>query len=774
MENFQLYRTNLFLGGQMKWDIVLDTQDSILCVSDFHLRPISNNVPYTYESDEKLLNNSHTDNIKLYYNKVKGNFYNEYLDSEFNHNWPIICKENEVLNAYSNIYDMGCRRMKSYKLYKKQFEYFCPLWIEHLNGDLKFKFEIKPVGSDTILSSKVLNISQKSANDFHNKFVDYFNTYIKAAELDNGDDNLMKIEFKNSSTRITGFNAATGLFCTKSIDNLVNNMLLRERPLMETDNMIIQSFVNNTILAKQLFNFNICFNLEDLISKRIYDMLNGENLNVKLSVYIGDTLLDKRDFYTNYDFIERSVSGSDEKLNVLDYLKDYKCIELINKNKFNQPICHWSLSGKSDYIFNVYEGFSGIYVENTEDSTIYHENTHQYRDFPNLNTNNDNKATSKSNWINTEQIVYWGAFYKYISNTSKNKKLGNYIFGNEFINGIKYKTLPKIEVNGKKGFYVIGLNITKDIERNIKNHIERYNLIYIPITETLMMLRKDDLVMFVTINGSELSFKNFSKIMNIEKDNIYKYINMMNNNDFEDEEKNLGKEAVYFDTIYEMISGIIPPSLLMFSSGLKYTPVNLPINNSDNKNFEIEYIKDNISKNYMFRYDGKIKPSFVSEPKNVLYFKDYISDNRIGGVSKLTKSNYMKFINTGYEPNYPSIDYCSIKPIEIWNYSSLPEIQTSEHESIQPLINIEYSWFDDNVCLPLQPILTGQCENKCIDGHYKTLNEILKEYISNFYNIDDKNTIDYIISKYSIESNWEYASETNVEDYIYDITLTLK
>jgi hypothetical protein len=134
----------------------------------------------------------------------------------------------------------------------------------------------------------------------------------------------------------------------------------------------------------------------------------------------------------------------------------------------------------------------------------------------------------------------------------------------------------------------------------------------------------------------------------------------------------------------------------------------------------------------------------------------------------------MKFINTGYEPNYPSIDYCSIKPIEIWNYSSLPEIQTSEHESIKPLINIEYSWFNDNVCLPLQPILTGQCENKCIDGHYKTLNEILKEYISNFYNIDDKNTIDYIISKYSIESNWEYASETNVEDYVYDITLTLK
>ena len=138
MENFQLYRTNLFIGGQMKYDVVVTSKNaSELKVSNFHLSPISNNISYVYKSDEMLLNNSHADNIKEYYNKVKGNFYNPGLNSEFNHNWPILCKENEILDAYSNIYDMGCKRIKEYSRYNKQFEYFCPLWIEKLSKNIR-------------------------------------------------------------------------------------------------------------------------------------------------------------------------------------------------------------------------------------------------------------------------------------------------------------------------------------------------------------------------------------------------------------------------------------------------------------------------------------------------------------------------------------------------------------------------------------------------------------------------------------------------------------
>ena len=55
MNNYQLYRTNVLLGGQMKWDLIIDSSQNTLYVSDFHLSPISNNTPYTYKSDEYLI-----------------------------------------------------------------------------------------------------------------------------------------------------------------------------------------------------------------------------------------------------------------------------------------------------------------------------------------------------------------------------------------------------------------------------------------------------------------------------------------------------------------------------------------------------------------------------------------------------------------------------------------------------------------------------------------------------------------------------------------------
>ena len=76
MENFQLFRTNILLGGQMKWDLILDSQEDVLIVSDFHLSPISLSSPYNRYSDESLLNYSHSDNIKKFYNNGFG--YSKY------------------------------------------------------------------------------------------------------------------------------------------------------------------------------------------------------------------------------------------------------------------------------------------------------------------------------------------------------------------------------------------------------------------------------------------------------------------------------------------------------------------------------------------------------------------------------------------------------------------------------------------------------------------------------------------------------------------------
>ena len=113
MNNYQLYRTNLKLGGQMKWDLVLNSTNNSLYVADFHLTPISDKTPHTYQVDDYIVKNTHKDNVKMYYTENEGIFYSECLDSTFTHEWPLIIKKDEKLNIYSNTYNMGCKRSKN-------------------------------------------------------------------------------------------------------------------------------------------------------------------------------------------------------------------------------------------------------------------------------------------------------------------------------------------------------------------------------------------------------------------------------------------------------------------------------------------------------------------------------------------------------------------------------------------------------------------------------------------------------------------------------------
>ena len=67
MNNYVLNRTNVLLGGQMKWDLrVKSINDSTLYVDDFSLTPISHNINYV-RPDVNILNNNHQDNIKELY-----------------------------------------------------------------------------------------------------------------------------------------------------------------------------------------------------------------------------------------------------------------------------------------------------------------------------------------------------------------------------------------------------------------------------------------------------------------------------------------------------------------------------------------------------------------------------------------------------------------------------------------------------------------------------------------------------------------------------------
>lgn len=974
MENFQLYRTNLLLGGQMKWDLILDSGNAALHVSDFHLTPISPNIPYTYCSDENLLNNTHQDNIKAYYKKLQGYFYNDGLDTQFNHNYPMIVTNGETPTFYSGIYDMGCKRTKHFKLYGKQIEFFCPVWLEKLDGVLSFKVSVYSFGSDIPMGTRTLTFDL-GTYDTHNKFVNYFKNFITYTQIDKGNDKLLNISFNQNKAFVSGINVKTGTYVTKDISTFVPNLVSRERPLMEFDNMLIGNFTNNNIICNNLFNFNLCFNLEDLTSTTLAQLLLGKDLTISVDVQIDGVSIDKKTFYTEYDFIERTVfdgysvinnidtpnieeilpekpeepptliakdcpncntsvpiktdicptcgydfhTGSmpeleikicpncgtinskdavkcrscrtilvsfipqvkkcphcnttcdigaltcsncgywfddvtippiedepvtgkecpdcgaiceenasvckicgysfkqiapddgivekpstnicptcytvndgdviicsncgklltnvsdsrpsvtfslrrttddpdielnpdvdlddttqeniqqafvKEKFNVLEHLKDNKYLEFVNKNKFNQSVCHWSLTGFNDYIFNLYRGFDGLFID--LNTGLTYENEHQYGATPDLNSIKFNPQYNSCGWFNTSEKEIWSEIYLYTIDENLIPKDGTKFDNSTYINNVKYNNTYKGEP-----FYVYGI-VTSS--RNVGVFATSVNSKKLNSKNSVYVNEKNNNILIVTDIADEFTFLNlFETLRNTE---------------------NLSGNLLKF---YEIMRSKISPSLIRFGGLLNWDIADGPTYDID----EIEYYKNDKEQDYVFRYDGSIKPTFISESKYTIYYKDFVSDDRSNGKSNLQNSIYPQYINTGFEPLYPSINYCSIRKCADWKYNALPIVSVTENNE-QPLFKYDYSWFNHGKYLHLQYKIKFEHINRPNDyGRYDTLDEIVYEYLKDMYGTD-YDTTKYIQSKYAVKNNWEYFSDRNVTDYVYKIELTLK
>lgn len=758
MNNFQLYKSNVLLGGQLKWDIIINSHSSKLYVDDFHLSPISDSIPFIHKTDDNLVYNKHQDNVKAYYNANMGHFYNEGLSPEFMHNWPLINYDNTTLTAYSNTYDMGCRRSRRFKEFNKQFEFLCPVWIEHLDDEISFKISVKNSSSSTILASNVLKLSL-NGHSFHDRFVQYFKDYIKYINIDKGDDRLLYVKFKEKTANIHGLNVSNGLVQTLPIDSLVDNLTSRERPLLEVDNLLMESFMNSKFICKQLFNFNLCFNINDILSGSIINMMLGEDVIITVDVFVGGKQLEKRDFYTNYEHIDKyvwAINHTDFSDNVLNYLHDNECVDLINKNKFCQSICHWSLSENPEYLFNVYDGFSGLFVEQdpdtNEDIAIY-ENEHQYCNASNTFIKKADYSQNTTGWSNIVSIRKWNTFYKYISNTGKNKKDGTYIYDTNFINNIKYNYLPNVDgltFADQKGCYLLKMLVTNKLLSTITNSfncIDLYN-------GSLYFLYNEDLLIFLTNDENYFSYGLFYDV-------LYNFVNStdMYNGLYDT------VASTYLREIYKMMSSKVDPAIVVFDSSLKYNNASSPSADTT----EVNYFKDNNAFNYVVRYDGLIKPTFVTN-SNSLYYKDYVS-------TRLKNSVYASYGKDGHEPLYPSIGFCAIKRLDDWSYESLPQVKVTEYDDPVAIYahTYEYPWFANSKCIILDDEMhfTYVCKRQD-DGSYKMIDDIVYEVIGTYYNIADHGLIAYIKSLYEYENDWEYYSNTNVDDYIYNITLNLK
>ena len=707
----------------MKWDLILDNSSNGLVVKDLHLTPISNNIPYTYQSEEYLLNNTHEDNVKSYYKSMEGAFYSDGVNPEFKHNWPMVVPAGTHAYTYNDMYDMGCRRMKHYDIYKKQFEFFCPVWLEYLDADLTFKFSVRDsIGVNTI-SQRTLTIKRTEITDKFNK---YFIDYATNCGIVDGTDDVMMIDISNGNAFATGLNVKTGLHTVRDINNVINIITSRERPLMEFDNILISNLSNNGIIVNQLFNFNFCFNLNDIISGAIGNLVNGEHLSVAVDVYIGDTHLEKRDFDTEYDYIPKQVIYNDgtlnEDINVLNYLIDYKCIDIVGTNKYSQQICHWSICDCNDYIFNLYNGFSGYSI--SKGDVI--QSNHQYGKTPSLDTIGHSNFTNNTGWLNITSFKEWADFYVFMMDISDKKDMMSVFYDKHIVNDIKYTK------TSSKPIYFYGIHVSSNLFTKIANNYDHINLY-----GNMIVIPSGDIILFVSDNLDEFTHRTI-------RDGL----------------KSVDVTDPLINSFIDIFMSYVTPSVITLTSSLVAERVPGPTHMTD----EMTYYKDNYHSEYVIRYDGKIKPTFVT--RRTLYYKDYVSDDRSNGTSKLQMSPYGHFVITGYEPLFKSIGYYSILSTEM-DYVNVPKVSYTEHNDVSLIQTPEYKWFNNGWSIGVKDEHNFVLVKKADDN----LETMICDYLKRFYKVED---ITYIRGLYDILYDWEYESPQNISEYRYNITLKLK
>ena len=796
--NCQLASTNVFLGGQMQWDLIVSSMDSTnLCVTDFHLSPISEYIDFQYNQDSDLLNYKHLENVKRLYERLKGNFFKNSYNPKLSTLYPT--HFNNYDYPYENTYHCGVKRMK-YQRYGTQFHAFCPLWIEDFDVDTQDiniyirlytlveqteKDNTKVLTKKTISSRKLCLTECTGNRNYHTKFSEYLKEYLRLIETN---DNVCSIDFLTKESWIRGVNVEKGVTETKDTSYLVNNILERERPLLEFNSMLTNQFSANKIVARQLFNFNVCFNIYDIVPvmllKSIIDNLTTVNIEVTAEINNKNSqvvnTLDFKDFFTNHEYINRLQLGeyrTNKEINCLDYLQDNKCIDFIDKNKISPQICHWSLLDDSEYVFQLYDGFAPIYADEKGNIT---KTSHKYYNMPDVWSNINTNYNNSYGWCN----VTWNSIDEIFADSSqlagKFYQLLNYTefkYGQVFYaNSLKYNTT---NLDKKDSIYV-NIIIDDNKLKGVQGYNEWYN---IKKNET-----STDIIMSCNLTQNYLTFVVFNKKESFEILNYKNFIQTDFTKDLFIEEKN-DNVINTIKYLQEILKTLEKPKIVFFNKGLNIKSANRPdVETGSNSDVEIEYTKkDNINQ-YLIRYDGKIRPCMISYNSklynNYLYYK--LSD----------KSNeldvYNKYIPTKFPPLYPSLNYFAIKKIEEIDFnkpSLLPYIDDdsfTDEDKLNnfKLNNLEYSWYNHSQIYSLRTNITFNIEDNIKDED--ELITKIKKQLGKIYNISnetetDEIIIEYIYKQYEVLYDWEYTdfiknnTNTNFDyKYIYTINLNLK
>jgi hypothetical protein len=813
MGNYQLYRTNVYLTGQMKYDLITTADDKdALLVDSFKITPISNNAKFIGIDREDILNCSHLWNIQQYYNSTVSDFYNTY-ESVFLSSQNLLNKKNtSQTKNYNDEYEMGCRRTYKYKN-GKEFGFFCPLWIEEANNSIEFVIKLyADVKQTKVISSKKLKIdlTKSTKDNNHDKFEHYIKQYFEAIglknELKKPMDWVININ-KYDETIINGVNVKFGAANEYNVGKLPYELTSMERPLIDQDDIIISRLKNNQLITKQLLNFNLCFDLKDIISDNIIHigLKSADYWFIDVEVLIDGVKLDTRDIFSNYDFIykqqysptllcDHDIDGDRNDLyknpsirpyhlplkddiknyNVLEYLKDYKAVDYVYKNKITQSIIHWGYAGMNDLMYNYYIGHAGYLRSLQDDNDLTWLSGAMPCGVPEITYDKYDKNLNQ----------YWCSSFllrnQYISSKDSLKEF--------FRKPYLYKHMFS-KFNGDccvKNIYYRSALCDKDTNLYVSMIIDDAN-----INNISTLLGRTSYTKCIDVDSITISEKDYS----FEKENIFKYIEVYDRNSdtkdyyiiiFIDPKyiqyvlplSNFIKTLENFSSYY--IDVIMKGNKSHFSNTYKtvricdvlidilkhydFTKLNtssIPISIYPYKHIgpstntdEIKYNKT--KKSFIIkRYFGKLRPYFISENdlnKNQLYKKRY---------SDSVDDNYHVYNIQGFKPNYPSVDYYNL--IKDTQYYDPNKMNDFDHKKY-----FEYNSFHYNKIYNL----TAEIYDKVSIADDESIHDYILNYMKKYYSKMNNAYINKIFVLYDYECDFIKKDDNN--NKVYNIKIKLK
>jgi len=775
MARYQLFRTSPSLTGQVRLDIIVNKNEEsqLIAGDEIHIVPINDNIDFNESNKRNTLKYSHRENIKNLYREISEDFYStegEYVGNSWLYD-SVTRKD-----PHSHTYMAGPKRMR-YTRYGKQMSYMIPIWISEYTDFNKMRF-VCHIGSgdrDAIISSFRLSPD----------IIGYLQEYMDmSATGECVSDNLLNVDLENMDSYIQGVQADTGQYMTRDTSYIMNFLLKRERPMLELDSSLLDLFRQNNMIAQQILNLNFVFNIQDISGAWPEYYLYNKQIRLWIDVQYENKSLEYKDLYTNYQFIPKYnlQSGEYTHDNVLDFMEDYNCIDLVGVNKFTQPVFHWALVNNPNYIFNLYSGCSPY----LEGGLVLDGGTFNWVDI-----SLDEADPWKQNWkwakfANKTGITNWRSDYDDDMSAGHPEHRFSKIIVNSGSLAIESNMFRKF-------FDDEDMSAWSDVWDNLKSkniwittvlnsdQIEKYSFNFSTPGDNICIFIKcnsfDNLVLYKMCHDSDLpgiindipdGYDGVSPEDMILIKSLLRYI--------------IGDSPVSDKNLWDRW---IKPNLIEFDNIMDIYKENKTFVGQQTKEFK--YIEpENIKYDYMYRYSGNLCPIFIDPEDPVFYnqyYRYYQWDNKRSDVMR--ECSILK--NKRIPMSYPSIKLGEDHEGNI-NYFPWIEGGNSGSSPFYSDWNTDMIWGRNNLLWNLPPTVIfrkeiprnlspEEIDNEIWLGFINALRDmsssqdcplvdIIEAHMDEFYEFINKN--------YTIIQNFEYKSLTDIDNIIYTITYKLR